>query len=57
MRRLDEAAARRFKGGGRPPWSHPASAARWCLLKNPQHLNDDQAATLRWPQRRADPYT
>lgn len=35
MRRVDEAGARRFKG------------ARWCLLKNPENLSDDQAATLR----------
>jgi transposase len=35
MRRADEKAARRFKG------------ARWCLLKNPTDLDDDQAATLR----------
>lgn len=35
MRRVDEAKARRFKG------------ARWCLLKNPEHLSDEQAATLR----------
>lgn len=40
MRRLDEAAARRFKG------------ARWALLKNPTDLNDDQAATLRKLRRR-----
>ncbi|MGH9172050.1 MAG: ISL3 family transposase [Acidimicrobiales bacterium] len=35
MRSLDAVAAKRFKG------------ARWCLLKNPDDLNDDQAATLR----------
>lgn len=35
MRRADEKAAKRFKG------------ARWCLLKNPTDLNEDQAATLR----------
>ncbi|MDA8354819.1 MAG: ISL3 family transposase [Actinomycetota bacterium] len=35
MRRADQQAARRFKG------------ARWCLLKNPENLNDDQTATLR----------
>jgi len=35
MRRADEQAAKRFKG------------ARWCLLKNPEHLDEDQAATLR----------
>lgn len=40
MRRLDEAAAKRFKG------------ARWVLLKNPTDLNDDQAATLRKLRRR-----
>lgn len=40
MRRLDATAAKRFKG------------ARWCLLKNPQHLSDDQAATLRKLRRR-----
>jgi transposase len=40
MRRVDEAAAKRFKG------------ARWCLLKNPENLNDDQAATLRRLRRR-----
>jgi transposase len=40
MRRLDEAAAKRFKG------------ARWSLLKNPENLNDDQAATLRKLRRR-----
>jgi transposase len=31
----DEQAAKRFKG------------ARWCLLKNPENLSDDQAAMLR----------
>jgi transposase len=40
LRRLDEAAAKRFKG------------ARWALLKNPTDLNDDQAATLRRLRRR-----
>jgi transposase len=35
MRQVDAAGAKRFKG------------ARWCLLKNPDHLDDDQAATLR----------
>jgi transposase len=35
MRRLDKDAARRFKG------------ARWCLLKNPENLDDNQATTLR----------
>jgi transposase len=41
MRKLpDQEAARRFKG------------ARWCLLKNPDDLNDDQAATLRKLKRR-----
>ena len=40
MRWTDEAAARRFKG------------ARWCLLKNPENLNDEQAATLRKLRRR-----
>lgn len=40
LRRVDAAAARRFKG------------ARWCLLKNPTDLNDDQAATLRKLRRR-----
>jgi transposase len=36
LRRLpDQAAAKRFRG------------ARWCLLKNPADLSDDQAATLR----------
>lgn len=36
LRRLpDQAAARRFKG------------ARWCLLKNPSDLSDEQARTLR----------
>ena len=35
MRRADETSAKRFKG------------ARWCLLKNPEHLDEDQAATLR----------
>ena len=40
MRALDQAAAKRFKG------------ARWCLLKNPEDLNDGQAATLRKLRRR-----
>jgi transposase len=40
MRRLDTAAAKRFKG------------ARWALLKNPTDLSDDQAATLRKLRRR-----
>ncbi len=41
LRRLpDQDAARRFKG------------ARWCLLKNPGDLNDDQSATLRRIKRR-----
>ena len=35
MRRADAEAATRFKG------------ARWCLLKNPENLDEDQAATLR----------
>jgi len=35
MRRVDEQAAKRFKG------------ARWSLLKNPENLSDEQAATLR----------
>ncbi len=35
MRLVDAEAAKRFKG------------ARWCLLKNPDKLSDDQAATLR----------
>ncbi len=35
MRQADEKAAKRFKG------------ARWCLLKNPTNLDEDQAATLR----------
>ncbi len=35
MRQADEKAAKRFKG------------ARWCLLKNPTDLDEDQAATLR----------
>ncbi|HVA22282.1 MAG TPA: ISL3 family transposase [Candidatus Micrarchaeia archaeon] len=34
MRGLDADAAHRFRG------------ARWCLLKNPENLNDDQAVTL-----------
>lgn len=40
MRKLDEQAAKRFKG------------ARWALLKNPPDLTDDQAATLRKLRRR-----
>ncbi|HZT64220.1 MAG TPA: ISL3 family transposase [Acidimicrobiales bacterium] len=40
MRALDAAAAKTFKG------------ARWCLLKNPEDLSDDQAATLRRLRRR-----
>jgi transposase len=40
MRRLDQQAAKRFKG------------ARWCLLKNPKNLNDEQAATLRRLRRK-----
>lgn len=41
LRRLpDQDAARRFKG------------ARWCLLKNPSDLNDEQARTLRKIRRR-----
>jgi transposase len=40
MRATDPAAARRFKG------------ARWALLKRPDHLTDDQAATLRRLRRR-----
>lgn len=40
LRRVDEAAAKRFKG------------TRWALLKNPTDLNDDQAATLRKLRRR-----
>jgi transposase len=41
LRKLpDQDTARRFKG------------ARWCLLKNPDGLNDDQAATLRKIKRR-----
>jgi transposase len=36
----DQDAARRFKG------------ARWCLLKNPGDLSDDQATTLRKIKRR-----
>jgi len=35
MRATDPVAARKFKG------------ARWALLKRPEHLSDDQAATLR----------
>ncbi len=41
LRRLpDKAAAKKFKG------------ARWCLLKRPDNLTDDQAATLRQLRRR-----
>jgi transposase len=40
MRRLDPAGAKRFKG------------SRWCLLKNPENLNDEQAATLRKLRRK-----
>ncbi|EQD27005.1 transposase, partial [mine drainage metagenome] len=41
LRKLpDQDTARRFKG------------ARWCLLKNPDDLTDDQAATLRKLKRR-----
>ncbi len=40
MRRIDAAAAHTFKG------------ARWCLLKRPEHLTDDQAVTLRRLRRR-----
>jgi transposase len=40
LRRVDAAAAKRFKG------------ARWALLKNPTDLNHDQAATLRRLRRR-----
>ncbi len=40
MRRLDETAAHRFRG------------ARWCLLKNPENLNDEQAVTLRKLRRK-----
>jgi transposase len=40
LRRLDQDAARRFKG------------ARWALLKNPADLTDDQAATLRKLKRK-----
>ena len=40
MRRADETAAKRFKG------------ARWCLLKNPENLSEEQAATLRKLRRR-----
>lgn len=36
----DQTVAKRFKG------------ARWCLLKNPADLNDEQAATLRRVRRR-----
>lgn len=35
MRNTDQAKAKKFKG------------ARWCLLKNPAELNDEQAVTLR----------
>jgi transposase len=40
MRTADPVAARKFKG------------ARWALLKRPDHLTDDQAATLRKLRRR-----
>jgi transposase len=40
MRATDPAAAKKFKG------------ARWALLKRPEHLTDDQAATLRKLRRR-----
>ena len=41
LRRLpDQSVAKRFRG------------ARWCLLKNPADLSDDQAATLRRIRRR-----
>ena len=41
LRRLpDQNAAKKFKG------------ARWCLLKRPENLTDDQAATLRQLRRR-----
>jgi len=40
LRSVDQAAAKRFKG------------ARWCLLKNPENLDDAQAATLRKLRRR-----
>lgn len=40
MRRVDPAAAHRFKG------------ARWCLLKRPEHLDGEQAGTLRRLRRR-----
>ena len=40
MRSLDEDAAKRFKG------------ARWCLLKNPENLDDKQAVVLRQLRRR-----
>ena len=40
MRKLDEAAAKRFRG------------ARWALLKNPANLDDEQAATLRKLKRK-----
>jgi transposase len=40
MRRLDQQAAKRFKG------------ARWALLKNPTDLTDDQAVTLRKLRRK-----
>jgi transposase len=40
MRRIDHAAAHKFKG------------ARWCLLKRPDNLTDEQSATLRKLRRR-----
>ena len=40
MRNVDPTRAKKFKG------------ARWCLLKNPADLNDDQAATLRKLKRK-----
>jgi transposase len=40
MREIDPQAAKLFKG------------ARWCLLKNPENLSDDQAGTLRRFRRR-----
>lgn len=39
-RRIDPAAAHKFKG------------ARWCLLKRPKNLTDEQSATLRQLRRR-----
>jgi transposase len=40
MREIDPVAAKPFKG------------ARWCLLKNPENLSDQQAGTLRRFRRR-----